>query len=154
MGPRSPAGHAAYAMVGVMTDAEPSPSTQLFPERHRGRRVAVTVVSAVVVVLGVAAFAFFGFLAWFGLCGVSGCSGGGFGRSTDPGGTQLMLALAGAALLVGLLVRAALRRNVRSAAYAVLLALVATVALGAAIGADWRGCPRSVAFATCLEESR
>ena len=137
-----------------MTDVQPSPSTPPSPEPHRGRRVAVTVVSAVVVVLGVAGFAFFGFLAWLGLCGVSGCSGGGFGRSTDPGGTQLMLALAGACLLVGLMVRAALRRNVRSAAYGVLLALVATVALGAAIGADWRGCPRSITHATCLAESR
>ena len=114
----------------------------------------MTVGSAVVVVAGVAAFAFFGFLAWFGMCGVSGCSGGGFGRSTDPGGTRLMLGLAGASLFVALLVRAALRRNARSAVLALVTALVGTVVLGAAIGSDWHGCPRSVSYETCLQDSR
>jgi hypothetical protein len=140
-----------------MTDSQAGPSPDPGPARGirpRAGRVTVTVVSAVILAVGAAAFAFFGFLAWFGMCGVSGCSGGGFGRSTDPGGTQLMLALAGTSLLVALLLRAALRRNVRSAAYAVVLALVATVALGAVIGSDWRGCPRSISHASCLAESR
>ena len=141
-----------------MTDANTNPSTRPAPGHRAGHvaagHVATTVVSAVVVAAGVAGFAFFGFLAWFGMCGVSGCSGGGFGRSTDPGGTRLMLLLAGASLLVALLVRTALRRNLRGAGYAVVVALVATVALGAAIGSDWRGCPRSISTATCLAESR
>ena len=138
-------------MVGGMTDASPSAPPSARP---RAGRIVATVASALVMVVGAGGFALFGFLAWFGMCGVSGCSGGGFGRSTDPGGTRLMLLLAGASLLVALLVRAALRRNVRSAAYAVVLALVATVALGALIGSDWHGCPRSVPYETCLAESR
>ena len=138
-----------------MTDANPSLSARpASPARPRAGRILAAVVAAVVMTAGVGGFALFGFLAWFGMCGVSGCSGGGFGRSTDPGGTQLMLLLAGTSLLVASLVRAALRRNLRSAAYAVVLALVATVGLGAAIGADWRGCPRSIPYATCLAESR
>ena len=136
-----------------MTDSTTSPSNSL-RGRPRVGRVATTVVSTALLVVGVAGFAFFGFLAWFGLCGVSGCSGGGFGRSTDPGGTRLMLLLAGTCLLVTLLVRAALRRNARSAVLALVTALVGTVVLGAAIGSDWHGCPRSISHATCLEESR
>jgi hypothetical protein len=116
--------------------------------------VAGTVVSALVIAAGVAGFAFFGFMAWLGMCGISGCSGGGFGRSTDPAGTRLSILLAAGCLLAALLVRAALLRSLRTAGYAVVISLVAMVALGGVIGSDWRGCPRSISYETCLAESR
>jgi hypothetical protein len=130
------------------------PIDQSAPPSPRAGHIARNVVTAVVVAAGAAGFAFFGFLAWFGMCGISGCSGGGFGRSTDPAGTRLSILLAAACLLVALLGRAAITRSLRSAGYAVVIAVVATVALGAAIGADWRGCPRSISYETCLAESR
>ena len=124
------------------------------PPSPRSRRIVRTVVTSLVVVAGVAGFAFFGVMAWLGMCGISGCSGGGFGRSTDPTGTRVLILSAAACLLVALLVRSATVRSLRAAGYAVLVALVAVVALGAAIGADWRGCPRSISYETCLAESR
>lgn len=120
----------------------------------REGRVVRTVVTALVIAAGVAGFAFFGFMAWLGMCGISGYSGGGFGRSTDPVGTRRLLSLAAACLLVALLVRAALLRSLRTAGYAVVISLVALVALGGVIGSDWRGCPRSISYKTCLAESR
>lgn len=116
-----------------------------------------TVVSVLVIATGVAGFAFFGLMAWLGMCGISGCSGGGFGRSTDPAGTRQLLLLAAACLLAALLVRSALLRSLRSlrtAGYAVVISLVAVPALAGVIGSDWRGCPRSVSYETCLAESR
>ena len=131
-----------------------TPDTQSWPRDARPRRIVGNVVTALVLSAGVVGFAFFGFLAWFGMCGISGCSGGGFGRSTDPQGTQLKLLLAAACLLVALLVRAVVQRSPRSAAFAVGITLIGTLALGAGIGANWRGCPRSISYETCQAESR
>lgn len=113
-----------------------------------------TVVSVLVIATGVAGFAFFGLMAWLGMCGISGCSGGGFGRSTDPAGTRQLLLLAAACLLAALLVRSALLRSLRTAGYAVVISLVAVLALAGVIGSEWRGCPRSISYETCLAESR
>ena len=139
-------GHSGPVPTGSQ-NPQPSSST-------RTGHVVRNVVVAVVITAGVAGFAFFGFLAWWEMCGISGCSGGGFGRSTDPAGTRLSILLAAACLLAALLVRAALLRSLRSAGYAVLIGVVAAVAPGAVIGADWHGCPRSIPYETCQSESR
>ena len=88
------------------------------------------------------------------ICGVSGCSGGGFGRSTDPGQTQLLLLATGVAAALPVAVYAVARRSVRLIGAAVLVAVVAVVTAGLAIGSDLRGCPRNVSTSTCLQESR
>jgi EamA domain-containing membrane protein RarD len=92
-------------------------------------------------------------VASFTICGVSGCSGGGFGRSTDPATTLALLVAAGILSAAPLGVYAVLRKSLRVALVAVLLAILVSIAAGWLIGSDFRGCPRNVDTATCLEES-
>ena len=92
-------------------------------------------------------------LAGFAICGVSGCTGGGFGRSTDPDLTRLLLLATGVVAGLPLALYALLRRSGRVAAYALGLAVLATLLTGLVIGSDLRGCPRDVSTETCLEEA-
>ena len=48
---------------------------------------------------------------------------------------------------------ALVRRSGRLAAYALGLAVLATLLTGLVIGSDLRGCPRDVSTETCLEEA-
>lgn len=106
------------------------------------------------VVLGVVLAIAPAFLAGLAVCGVSGCSGGGFGRSTDPGETRLLLLATGVVAALPLTLYALFRRSIRLLGAAVLVLVVAVVLTGLAIGADLRGCPRDVSTSTCHEESR
>jgi hypothetical protein len=92
-------------------------------------------------------------IASFTICGVSGCSGGGFGRSTDPNATLGLLVAAGVLSAAPLAIYAVRRRSRTVALVAGLLAIVVSIAAGWLIGSDFRGCPRNVDTATCLEES-
>jgi hypothetical protein len=92
-------------------------------------------------------------LSGFAICGVSGCTGGGFGRSTDPDLTRLLLLGTGVVAGLPLALYALVRRSGRVAAYALGLAVLATLLTGLVIGSDLRGCPRDVSTETCLEES-
>jgi hypothetical protein len=85
--------------------------------------------------------------------GVSGCTGGGFGRATDPGLTRLLLLATGVVAALPLAIYALARRSGRLGAYALALAVVATLLTGLVIGSDLRGCPRNVSYETCLEEA-
>ena len=109
--------------------------------------------AAALIVLGLVLAAAPAFLAFFSICGISGCSGGGFGRSTDPELTQLLLVATGLAAGLPLALYALVRRSGRLVAYALALAVVATLLTGVVIGSDFRGCPRDVSHETCLEES-
>jgi hypothetical protein len=93
-------------------------------------------------------------VADFSLCGVSGCTGGGFGRSTDPELTRVVLLVTGVVAGLPLAIYALVRRSARLGAYALALAVVATLLTGLVIGSDLRGCPRNVSYETCLQESR
>lgn len=91
--------------------------------------------------------------AGFAICGVSGCSGGGFGRATDPDLTRLLLLATGVVAGLPLALYALVRRSGQLAAYALALAVLATLVTGLVIGSDLRGCPRDVSTETCVEES-
>ena len=88
-------------------------------------------------------------LAGFAICGVSGCTGGGFGRSTDPDLTRLLLLATGAVAGLPLALYALVRRSGRLAAYALGLAVLATLLTGFVIGSDLPRLPR----ATCRPET-
>ena len=111
-------------------------------------------VVAVVVVLGAVLAVVPTVAAGFTMCGVSGCSGGGFGRSTDPGTTQLLLVAAGVVAALPLTVLAVVRRHAGLGVAAAALAVLATVVAGLLIGSDVHGCPRDVGADACREESR
>lgn len=110
-------------------------------------------VVAVLVVLGVGLAIVPAFLSTIAICGISGCSGGGFGRSTDPDATLVMLGLTGLVAALPLAVYALVRRSGGVAVSALALAVVTTFVTGVVIGSDLRGCPRSVDRARCLDES-
>jgi hypothetical protein len=110
-------------------------------------------LAAALVVLGVVLAVGPGLLAGLTICGVSGCSGGGFGRATDPDLTRLLLLAAGVAAALPLACYALVRRSGALAAYALALAVLATIVTGVVVGSDLRGCPRGVSTGTCLEES-
>jgi hypothetical protein len=92
-------------------------------------------------------------IASFTICGVSGCSGGGFGRSTDPTTTLGLLVAAGILSAAPLASYALWLKNLRVALFAGLMGIVVSVAAGSLVGSDFRGCPRNVDPATCIEES-
>lgn len=117
------------------------------------RRAARGWVVLALVVVGLAGAAAFGLAGLLAICGISGCSGGGFGRATDPQLTLTLIALAGAAVAVPLLLYAVWLRSARMASAAVVAGVLLSLLVGVTIGADWRGCPRSISQATCLEES-
>ncbi len=105
-------------------------------------------------VLGIALAIAPALYASLAICGISGCTGGGFGRATDPGLTLIALGATGIIAALPLGVYALVRRSGRLAAYALALAVVATLVTGVVIGSDLRGCPRNVDRDTCLDESR
>jgi hypothetical protein len=117
--------------------------------RPTSRRVVL-----ILVVLGLVLAVVPTLAAGFVMCGVSGCSGGGFGVSTDPGTTQLLLIVAGLAAALPLAIGALVRRQGALALGALGLAVATTVVAGLAIGADPSGCPRGLDAATCHDESR
>lgn len=94
------------------------------------------------------------FLASFEICGISGCSGGGFGRSTDPGSTRLLLLAAGVFAALPLTLYALRLRTVRLLGAALLVGVLTIVFTGLVIGSDLQGCPRNVSTSTCQQESR
>ena len=108
---------------------------------------------AALVVLGIVLAAGPALLAGFTICGVSGCTGGGFGRSTDPDLTRLLLLATGVVAGLPLALYALVRRSGRLATYALVVAVTATLLTGIVIGSDLRGCPRNVSTETCLEEA-
>lgn len=110
-------------------------------------------LAAALVLLGLVLAVAPALLAGFAICGISGCSGGGFGRSTDPGLTQLLLLSTGVGAALPLALYALVRRSGRLALLALALAVVAVVLTGFVIGSDLRGCPRNVSHDTCVEES-
>ena len=110
--------------------------------------------AAALVVLGMVLAIAPAFLASLAVCGVSGCSGGGFGRSTSPDETRLLLLATGVAAALPLALYAVFRRSIRLLGAAVLVLVLAVVLTGLVIGSDVRGCPRSVSKSTCHEESR
>jgi len=110
-------------------------------------------LAAALVVLGIVLAVGPALLAGFTICGVSGCTGGGFGRSTEPDLTRLLLLATGVVAGLPLALYALARRSGRLAAYALGLAVLATLLTGFVIGSDLRGCPRNVSTQTCQEES-
>ncbi|SEC52185.1 hypothetical protein SAMN04489844_2451 [Nocardioides exalbidus] len=92
--------------------------------------------------------------AGFVMCGVSGCSGGGFGVSTDPGTTRVLLLVAGLVAALPLGVYAASRRSGVLGLATLGLALVSTLVAGLVIGSDFSGCPRTMDAAACHDGSR
>jgi hypothetical protein len=110
-------------------------------------------LAAALVVLGLVLAAGPALVAGFRICGVSGCTGGGFGRATDPDLTRVLLLVTGAVAGLPLAVYALVRRSARLGAYALALAVLATLLTGLVIGSDLRGCPRNVSNKTCLEEA-
>ena len=113
-----------------------------------GRTVALLVVLGVVLAVAPT------LAAGFTLCGVSGCSGAGFGRSTDPGTTRVLLVVAGLTAALPLATYAVLRRSGRLGAYALGLAVATTLVAGLSIGSDLRGCPRGLDASTCAAGPR
>lgn len=93
------------------------------------------------------------FIASFTICGISGCSGGGFGRATDPDGTRMLLISAGLVAAAPLAMYALLQRLLRAALFAAAVAVAVTIGSGLLIGSDFRGCPRNVDAATCMQEA-
>ena len=79
---------------------------------------------------------------------------GGFGRSTDPDLTLVMLAVTGLVAALPLAIYALVRRSGGLALCALALAVVTTLVTGVLIGSDLRGCPRGVERSACLGESR
>lgn len=110
-------------------------------------------LAAALVVLGLVLAAGPALVAGFSICGVSGCTGGGFGRATDPDLTRVLLLATGVVAGLPLAIYALVRRSARLAAYALALAVLATLLAGLVTGSDLRGCPRNVSDETCLEES-
>ncbi len=106
------------------------------------------------IVLGLALACVPAFASWFTICGISGCSGGGFGRSTDPNTTLALLVTTGAVAALPAAVHALVKRSPRLLAGALVLGLVAAFVAGLIVGSDFRGCPRNVERATCLDETR
>jgi hypothetical protein len=104
-------------------------------------------------VLGLAPAAVLVFIASLTICGISGCSGGGFGRTTDPDTTLVLLIGAGLVAAAPLATYALWRRRLRTALFAAAVAIVVTIGSGVLIGADFRGCPRDVDTATCMDEA-
>jgi hypothetical protein len=92
------------------------------------------------------------FIARFTICGISGCSGGGFGRSTDPDTTLTLLVCAGLVASAPMAIYALAHRSRKTALIAALAAILVSMAAGLIIGSDFRGCPRNVDTATCMEE--
>lgn len=92
-------------------------------------------------------------VARFTMCGLWGCSGGGFGRATDPNTTLILLVAAGLVAAAPLATFALFRRHRRTAQLAAAVAIVVTIGSGLLIGADFRGCPRTVDIATCMDEA-
>ncbi len=109
-------------------------------------------VAAVLVVLGLVLAVAPAVMSTIAICGVSGCSGGGFGRSTDPNATLVMLTVTGLVAALPLAVYALVRRSGGLALCALALAVVASFVTGAVIGSDLRGCPRSISQDECLDE--
>jgi membrane-bound ClpP family serine protease len=109
--------------------------------------------AAALAVLGLVLAAGPALAAGFSICGVSGCTGGGFGRATEPGTTRVLLLATGVVAALPLAIYALVRRSGRLGAYAIALAVVATLVTGLVIGSDLRGCPRNVSYDTCLEEA-
>ena len=103
---------------------------------------------ALVLLLGLVPALVFLFLAAFAVCGISGCSGAGFGRSTAPGTTLILLGLAGAGAGGPLFVAGVVSRDARMVTGAAVAAIVVSVGGGLAIGATWNGCPRVEASCT------
>lgn len=116
-------------------------------------RPASAPLAAALVVLGLVLAAGPALGAGFSICGVSGCTGGGFGRATDPNLTRQLLLVTGVVAAFPLAVYAFVRRSARLGAYALALALLATLLAGLVIGSDLRGCPRNVSYETCLDEA-
>jgi hypothetical protein len=111
-------------------------------------RIVVALLVPGLVLAGV-----FTMIASFTICGVSGCSGGGFGRSTDPNTTLGLLVAAGILSAAPLASYALWLKSLRVALFAGLMAIVVSIAAGWLIGSDFRGCPRNVDHAICIEES-
>ena len=129
------------------------------PIDDRGRVVAMRRTSsgrtvALLVVLGLVLAVAPTLAAGFTVCGVSGCSGGGFGRSTDPGTTRLLLVSAGVVAALPLAVLAVVRRSAALTLSAVGLAVASTFVAGLVVGADLHGCPRGVSAEACQEQAR
>jgi hypothetical protein len=116
-------------------------------------RSVSTPLAVALVVLGLVLAAGPGLAAGFSICGVSGCTGGGFGRATDPGLTRVLLLVTGVVAGLPLAVYALVRRSARLGAFALVLAVLATLLTGLVIGSDLRGCPRNVSDETCVEEA-
>lgn len=93
------------------------------------------------------------FIARFTICGISGCSGGGFGRSTDPNTTLTLLVCAGLVAAAPMAIYALAHRSRRIALIAALAAILVSMVASLIIGSDFRGCPRNVDTATCMEEA-
>ena len=103
--------------------------------------------------VGLAPAAVLAFIASFTICGISGCSGGGFGRATDPNSTLMLLACTGLVAAAPLALYALWRRRRSTALFAAAVAIAVSVGSGLLIGSDFRGCPRNVDAATCLDEA-
>jgi hypothetical protein len=93
------------------------------------------------------------FVASYTICGISGCSGGGFGRSTDPGTTLVLLISAGLVAAAPVAIYAVWRRSPITGLLAGLMAIIVSVVASWLIGSDFRGCPSNVDTATCVQES-
>jgi hypothetical protein len=124
-------------------DLEPAPGR---PGFNPGVHLAL-------LVLGLAPAAVLMFMASLTICGISGCSGGGFGRATDPNTTRVLLIGAGLVAAAPLATYAGWRRRLGTALFAAAVAIVVTIGSGVLIGADFRGCPRDVDTATCMDEA-
>ncbi|RYB93253.1 hypothetical protein EUA93_02115 [Nocardioides oleivorans] len=111
-------------------------------------------VVALLVLLGLALAVVPTLAAGFVMCGVSGCTGGGFGVSTDPGLTRILLVVAGLTAALPLGAYAAAHRSGVLALSALGLAVVSTLVAGLVIGSDVAGCPRTLDSAACRDESR
>ncbi|MDF2145414.1 hypothetical protein [Knoellia sp. p5-6-4] len=125
---------------------------QVTQQPTRASRVAGTVFFSLLSGACLAAAVGLALAARFVMCGISGCSGGGFGRSTDPPLTLMLIVAAGVALALPVLLYAVWRRRARLALAAVAAAALGAILVGLVIGADWNGCPRTISTATCQEE--
>lgn len=124
--------------------------------QHPSARVPYSLDLKVVLTLPVPGLVLAGiltFIASFTICGISGCSGGGFGRSTDPNTTLGLLVAAGLLSAAPLAIYALWLKSLKLALVAGLLAIVVGITAGWLIGSDFRGCPRNIDSATCIEES-
>jgi hypothetical protein len=110
-------------------------------------------VHLALLVVGLALAAVVTFIASFAICGISGCSGGGFGRATDPNATLMLLVCAGLVAAAPLAIYALWRRLLWTALFAAAVAIVVSIGSGLLVGADFRGCPRNVDTATCMDEA-